>query len=323
LKGETSGDAKRGQEFFQSAGCISCHQSKLPNQFKAASLTEIAKSDFSRGCVAKSAEARGKAPAFSLDDDQRAALAQLAKTQFASLARDTAAEFAERQITQLNCAACHQRDKTDDTFSQLQSEIDALVSKLPEEKGNAELGGDQSRPPLTWAGEKLRPEWMAKFIAGDVSYKPRPWLAARMPGFPARAKGIAVGLTQQHGCPSTPPPNVPPDAQLAAEGMKLVNKTGGFSCIQCHSVGGMRALAPFEAPAINFSIVTDRLTKEFYDRWVYNPQRVVPGTRMPQFSGSDGKTALKDSFDGDARKQFDAIWNYLLAGEKITPPPKQ
>jgi len=103
-------------------------------------------------------------------------------------------------------------------------------------------------------------------------------------------------------------------------GKKLVSKIGGFSCIQCHGVGEQKPLAPFEAPAINFAHVSERLNREYYDRWVYNPQRVLPGTRMPQFADYEGHTALKDTLGGDARKQFDAIWNYLLLGSKITPP---
>jgi hypothetical protein len=90
--------------------------------------------------------------------------------------------------------------------------------------------------------------------------------------------------------------------------------------VQCHGVGEMKAFAPFEAPAINFVHVSDRLTREYYDRWVYNPQRVVPGTRMPSFADSEGKTALKDTLGGDAKQQFDAIWSYLLLGKEMQPP---
>ena len=37
---------------------------------------------------------------------------------------------------------------------------------------------DQSRPPLTWTGEKLHTKWIADFVGGKLSYKPRPWLRA-------------------------------------------------------------------------------------------------------------------------------------------------
>jgi hypothetical protein len=49
------------------------------------------------------------------------------------------------------------------------------------------------------------------------------------------------------------------------------------------------------------------------------PMRFTPGTKMPQFS-EDGKTTLKEILNGDADKQFDAVWNYLLQGEGMVSP---
>jgi mono/diheme cytochrome c family protein len=278
--------------------------------------------DWRRGCLAKDATTRGNAPDFALNGDQSIAIESLAATRFASLRRDTPTEFAERQLTVLNCVACHVRDRQDDTWSGLSTEIEALLKDVPppSEKGEFEFTGDQARPQLTWVGEKLRPQWTAQFIGGTLEYKPRPWLQARMPGFPARAQAIAQGLALSHGCAPESPADEQPDPTLAEAGKQLVGKTGGFSCVQCHGIADQKAFAPFEAPAINFAHVSERLTREYYDRWVYNPQRVLPGTRMPQFADSEGKTALKDVLGGDARKQFDAIWNYLLEGSKIQPP---
>jgi hypothetical protein len=59
---------------------------------------------------------------------------------------------------------------------------------------------------------------------------------------------------------------------------------------------------------------------DFYTRWVRNPQRYEPGTRMPQYADLEGKTSFRDVFEGDAVKQFEAIWQYLRTGEKIEPP---
>jgi cytochrome c2 len=318
-----NGDAKRGQELFQSSGCLNCHTTtttKIQSTLKAKPLAAIA--DVTRGCLAKDAAARGAAPDFGFNDADRAALAALAGTKFASLKQDAPAEFAERQVATLNCTACHSRDKLDDTWSSLKDEVATILKDLPPEdaKQEEQFAGDQSRPPLTWLGEKLRPQWAAQFIGGKIEYKPRPWLRARMPGFPARADAIATGLVAEHGVPTVAPPNDKPDPEMADTGRKLIARQGGFSCVQCHGVGEMKAFAPFEAPAINFIHVSDRLTREYYDRWVYNPQRVLPGTRMPSFADSEGKTALKDIEGGDAKKQFDAIWNYLLQGKEMKPP---
>jgi hypothetical protein len=41
---------------------------------------------------------------------------------------------------------------------------------------------------------------------------------------------------------------------------------------------------------------------------------------MPAFADKDGKTSLRETLDGDARKQYQAIYDYLLAGRKVDPP---
>jgi hypothetical protein len=41
-----------------------------------------------------------------------------------------------------------------------------------------------------------------------------------------------------------------------------------------------------------------------------DPPRAWPGTIMPKYA-SDGKTPLTQHYEGDATKQFDAIFEYL------------
>ena len=59
------------------------------------------------------------------------------------------------------------------------------------------------------------------------------------------------------------------------------------------------------------------MRKHYYDRWVIAPMRIHKETKMPSFADQEGKTSIREIYDGDARKQYDAIWHYLLAGEKI------
>ena len=323
-KGEApAGDAGRGKTLFASSGCASCHAGAADNAHAAPKFEQLAKSDWTRGCPTPATDANhGTAPAFNLRDAQRGALLAFASAGFESLNRDTLTEAAERQIEQLNCVACHVRDRQQDVWSNLKGEVDALLATLPPAPPNPhehELAPDQNRPNLTYAGEKLKPGWMAKFIAGEIPYKPRPWIFARMPAFPARAELLAKGMAAQHGCSLVDPPLDKPDAELAEAGRKLSGRNGGFSCNQCHAIGQAKAHAAFEAPAPNFAYVTSRLRDEFYHRWVRNPQRVEPGTRMPSFADADGKTAIKDPFDGDAAKQYEAIRHYLLLGDAIPP----
>jgi hypothetical protein len=76
-------------------------------------------------------------------------------------------------------------------------------------------------------------------------------------------------------------------------------------------LGKKPAAAPFEAPALNLAWSPQRLRLEYYQRWLSNPQRVDPETKMPRYSDSSNRTQVLGIFDGDAAKQFDAIRQYL------------
>jgi hypothetical protein len=245
-----------------------------------------------------------------LTSAQRDALQAFASVGFASLRQDVPAEFAERQIKNQRCTACHARDTEQSLWSQLEDDIAPLQAAAPLEEGEGKPIFTTALPPLTWFGEKLRPDYTAQFIAGHGAEKPRPWFVARMPGFTAPAKGIAEGLAQQHGFPPVEPElKLEPD--LIKDGETLLGENGGFNCTTCHGVGDQPGTAVFEAPGINLSLSQRRLRHDYYLRWVLHPQRLDPETKMPRFADDDGKTPLNDTLDGDAVKQFEAIWHFI------------
>ncbi|HET6246245.1 MAG TPA: hypothetical protein VFE47_00970 [Tepidisphaeraceae bacterium] len=323
------GDAGSGMKLVYSAGCLNCHNlGGIQNASREApafiAFDAITKQGWTAGCMAIDAAGRKNAPDFSLTESQRGAILAFAATRGKSLMQDCPSEFSQRQIVSLRCTACHARDGRESLLAtDLDAENQELHTKYPNpQQGSVEgIAPDQRAPMLTWAGEKLRPRWMAKFIAGQIPYKPRYYLRARMPGFGVRAGMLAEGLTEQHGCLTTYPDYPAPDKALAGIGQTLVGKTPNqsFGCVQCHAINQQAALAPFEAPAINFMYATARLRQDYYYRWIHNPLAVDPETKMPRFDDADGKTGVP-VFDNDAKKQFEAIWNYLLLGKNMTPP---
>jgi mono/diheme cytochrome c family protein len=313
----TDGDPAKGKALVESAGCLNCHATTGKSTFTGPELAKISVEP-TKGCLADADAARGKAPEFNLTPEQRASIANTLKSAVDSIAHDTRAEFAERQVHALNCVACHVRDGVPDVWASLGEEVNKITSALP--KVDEGVVGDQSRPDLTWVGEKLRPQWMGSFISGEITYNPRPWLKARMPWFPARGHMIAEGFALQHAFSPATQPVEQADASEVELGRKLVGRQGGFSCIQCHGVGEMKPFGAFEAQAINYMYTAERMTHDFYHRWVRDPQRYQPGTRMPQYADNAGKTPYKDILGGDAHAQFEAIWQYLLQGRKMNPP---
>jgi mono/diheme cytochrome c family protein len=315
LNADVSGaDRKRGEALFTSVGCLNCHTvDGAKSTLNAPALADLKTRDtWRRGCASDHSDGvPERAPDFALNPSQLESIRVFAATDRTALTRDAAPDFVERQVRQLNCTGCHTRDGQSDVWSSLVPAAQPTDSKTD---------ADQTRPTLTWAGEKLRPEWMAKFIAGEVPYKPRPWLHARMPAFASRAKLLAEGLSFEHGYALAIPDEQPVDPSLAQIGRKLSGRVGGFSCNQCHAINKSPALVPFDSPAPNFMYVTERLRKDYYHRWLRNPQVFQPATKMPTFPDAEGKTSFKDVLDGDAHAQFEAIWQYLRSGDQIVPP---
>ena len=322
------GDAAKGKEVVQSSGCLNCHTIEGEKTTLAApALAAIDGGRWTHGCMAADPAARKAAPDFGLAERERHALLAFAATDRSSLARETAEEFSLRQVAAMRCTSCHARDGKESLFAtDHAAEAAKLAAAFPLPQASAgvhegeHFAPDQRPPILTWAGEKLRPEWSAAFIGGQIPYKPRPYLHARMPAWPARAALMAQGIAAEHGYSPATEPYPKPDESMAAAGQKLIGAAGGFSCVQCHAVGAAPPLAPFEAPALNMQYITERLRKDYYHRWMLNPIKVDPGTKMPAFADSEGKSAIRDVYDGDGTQQFEAIWQFLLRGNDVKPP---
>jgi mono/diheme cytochrome c family protein len=301
-----AGDAARGAEVAATLQCGVCHPG-LPMDLTAAPLPMdvMFKKDWAAaGCVAP-ADKRGKAPKLTLHDDDRTALIAFSKMGSDSLSRDTGAEYAVRQVEALRCTSCHSLDGEASLLSSYHHESAALVGDLAKLHERV----DQTRPQLSFVGEMLHTTALEAMIDGTVSASPRPWLAMRMPGFHNRATPLANGLSKLHGLAPNQPEEVKVDAAMAQIGKELVSATG-FGCITCHGVGEQKPTAAFEVEGINLSLIPSRLRSDYYHRWMDNPRSITPSTKMPSYS-KDNKSQRTDVLEGDAKKQFDAIWQYI------------
>ncbi|MDR3401183.1 MAG: cytochrome c [Chthoniobacter sp.] len=308
FSGAPKGDATRGAQLLATSGCLNCHANVPPTT--TPSLSATLPGGWTKGCLGADVASRGKAPDFGFIPPQREALVAFAASGFASLKQDAPEEFTERQIKNLRCTACHQRDGQQSIWSRLDEEVIALQTAAPLEEGEGKPIFTTALPALTWFGEKLRPDYLASFIAGHEKDKPRPWIVARMPGFTTPAEGLAKGLPRQHGFGPKITASAS-DPEKVKIGETLIGENGGFNCIQCHILGDRAATAVFEAPGPNLAWAPKRLRKEYFLRWALAPTRIDPDTKMPKFADEEGKTPLTDFFHGQADEQFDAIWQYL------------
>jgi cytochrome c2 len=310
----SSGDKSRGQPLFV-ANCASCHgpaegTGPVASATNAPDLNLLLERSWTQGCLAETPAARRNAPDFDFTAAQRDNLRAFAAAGAAT--RSSPAEVTHRSFDTLRCNACHARDGQPAGYDRFAGEAQALLQRsgatAEADAENASL--DQEPPSLTWAGEKLRPAWLSHQLAGDLPVSARPWLKASMPSFKQAAAGLSVGLALEHGLlPSdTPPPAADPD--LAALGERLAGPEV-FGCTACHAVGSTPALAPFGAPGINFALVPSRLRDDYYRRWLDNPPRIEPRTKMPKFTSEPGRSLQTGILDGHAHAQWDALLAFL------------
>lgn len=296
-----------GRGLFASLGCASCHE--LKRDGKAIEST-LAASSFKglhgdSGCLATTPSA--KAPKFALNDAQkkslRDAIEYLAKDPAPPSDKDAIA----RTLTAFNCYACHVRDGRGGVEEQRRPSFATTY---------ADLGDEGKLPPhLDGVGAKLTRNWLDHVLNDGA--KDRPYMKTRMPKF----GGANVGdLAAKFVAVDPPAPHADiaigqPEKKVKAIGRHLVG-TQAFGCVQCHN---FRGEASAGIPSMDMALMTRRLNRDWFARYVVDPQSYRPGTRMPS-SWPEKTSQLGDILDGDSRKQIEAVWTYLLDTDSANPP---
>jgi mono/diheme cytochrome c family protein len=297
------GDGRRGASLFKSLGCNHCHSNRADGSREAPNQVALAAEAAARGCLGKTTDGR-QAPRFEFNAAERGALAAFLRKGRESLSKTSPVEESARLVARLNCAACHRRDgqRTDRGLIIIEEGSRGLPPEV--------------LPNLSWAGEKLWPEWTRALLAGELKEPARPWLKARMPRFPAYAAALSRGLAAEHGLDWRTARETHFKPKQAALGERLSLRNGGLDCRQCHGIGD---LAPDgdrhtkNAPGINFALIKDRMRHDFYSRFVLDPPRFDIGVRMPKFSEDGRTTKVSGILGGDVRDQFEALWHYIQA----------
>ena len=299
-----SGDVQRGQKLFKELRCDHCHQLAEKGSLATPDVVPITVvSAARRGCLGDDTTRSQKAPKFAFSDFDRQALAFFLATYSGnpSLPHAGPSSRIKHALKVLRCTACHARDGESARWPEIVAEEGS--GKLPE-----------SVPHLTWVGEKLQGPWITKLLKGEIQHKPRPWMTARMPSFPVYADFLVPELPQEHGLEFQEPIPTTFDDKLVEAGRQLTLRDGGLDCRQCHAVGNEKPrgdAATQIALGINFAFTRDRLRPEFALRQMLDPPRYDVGSRMPRFAPDLQTTAVKKIEGGNAKKQFEAIKQYL------------
>jgi cytochrome c2 len=296
--------AAKGKGLFASLGCANCHTLRDGDRPIAATRTApaLAKLHADAGCLAAK-PGRG-IPVYGLDEGQRKALAAALKSPAPG---KSAAETISTTLTTFNCYACHVRDKVGGP----EEEINKFFATTQPEMG------DEGRvpPPLDGVGAKLNVDYFKHLV--DQGAHDRPYMHTRMPGFGLANVGHLVetlaGVDQLKRFPEVKFKE--PVKKIKATARHLVGAQA-FGCIKCHTFAGHKAEG---VQGIDMVLMSKRVRRDWFHAYVSDPQTIRPGTRMPA-AFIEGKSVLPSFLDGTAAQQIEAIWLYLLDGNKAQMP---
>ena len=168
------------------------------------------------------------------------------------------------------------------------------------------------RPPrLTGAGSKLTSSWLRDVLIEKK--RNRPWLNLRMPHFgesvselPELISGSA-GVSVEDSAPK-------PDRKLATAGLEMIGiRRAQVACITCHDYRGINRRKDGVVPAPDLADAGRTVRQEWFDRWMHDPQRLQPGTSMPQH--------YRDVSSKERERRIAQLWSALYY-QKDLPLPK-
>ena len=308
-----------GKQLFADSGCIHCHafgenqtvnqspSNQSPsNQSTAAPLDRLPSSG---GCLAD--QPRSPAVDYALGATQVNAIVAALDRRRDGDADEATSDDDQRRIhlmfAALNCYACHERDAVGGPEPSRDSLFETTIP---------EMGLEGRLPPsLTGIGDKINDRYLKEVLQSGANA--RDYMRTRMPGFDhdQLASLVQAMVRTDRSDEMQDPAQTKSLADVQIDGRKLCGN-GGLSCIKCHSYNGNNGGG---LGAIDMLMMTDRLRVQWFQRYLQDPTKYRPGTRMPN-SFVDGRSAVEDIEGGDPAKQIDAMWQYLLLGTQAKEP---
>lgn len=313
----------QGRKLVSAHRCAQCHSlPKDPELPAPAAVKPLdAKSDWAKSCAAALNISRAKL-GYSLTKADQQALQEYFSAPRAEPATETKTFAGRLALIQNNCLACHSREGTESLSTSLPKKLADKLADLAEKLHALAASVPAMTPPsLNSIGDKLHEE----ALAGAIRRKGPPhrdYLLVRMPKFPLsddQLKELTTYFIQSDRIPPLPEaitakPTPAEEAAFSLAGSRLVS-TDGFGCTSCHQVGKVIPdKAPLNARGPALSSLDKRIRKEWYDRFLKNPARIVPRMEMPSV-----QIPVKGVLDSKLDPQLAALW-HVLATPGFEPP---
>lgn len=180
-------------------------------------------------------------------------------------------------------------------------------------------------PDLTWQGDRVRADWLFAFLKSPGTI--RPALAARMPNFrltdeEALALTEALGTLRDRTAKPLPVARQYTGTVTAAarEAAQKLTTKDYFDCFSCHWDGERKPAGKPEEWGPDLGRAPQRLNPDWIVRWLTDPAKIAPGTKMPGFFADDS-SGPDDILDGNELAQMMALRDWLASRTTREPDP--
>ncbi len=143
--------------------------------------------------------------------------------------------------------------------------------------------GGSAGPDLRVSGQKLDSDWVRAFVqAPREKGKIYPWRVARMPhlGLTAEEGDVAARYLAAMGKRKPGPATKPDPATFVQAKLDEGQLLFMLRCTECHTLGHVIETPPIKQQGPDLINVAERVDYGFAKRWIQDPKKVDPNTKM-------------------------------------------
>jgi mono/diheme cytochrome c family protein len=209
-------------------------------------------------------------------------------------------------VARYNCTGCHVIEGAGGDVRRLYAEAPTLAP-----------------PELRGEGAKVQADWLFGFVKAPSAI--RPWLSIRMPTFGLTDEEANTLVRYFQALDDVRVPYVHIEraafARDSVEAGKVLMSKDYFDCFSCHQQGDKKPQGPPEGWAPDLALAHVRLNPGWIVDWIRDPQKMMPGTKMPSFYPG----GPPDVLGGDEEAQMRALRDYIvwLGLPDTTPSPQR
>lgn len=228
----------------------------------------------------------------------------------------------QKLIRQLNCQGCH---VIEGVGGAIQPKVSDWLQTYEGKSANdaKAMSLSFSAPNLVGEGKKVHSDWLFGFLHDPSTI--RPWLKLRMPtyGLSDEDLNTLVMYFKYHDDQGEVFSHLAAHAnkELLDAGQMLASPDY-FDCGNCHIQGDKMPAGSPDRWAPNFALAKKRLKPEWVIEWLYDPQKLLPGTKMPTYFDPEyfDYSGPEDVLGGDEHKHIRALTEYVVYGSSQKAP---